>query len=160
MSVQEEVNHKNIAFVTSTTKITGRTLLKLAKAYLNHQKNKQVNKQIPQGKQSVKNLAKQGQGMTSLDLNDADIKKFDRIMKKYGIDYAVMTDKKTSPPTHTLFFKAKDADATTKAFTEFTVQATKKITRPSVLVELKKCAEIVKATVMDKVKNRAKEQIR
>ncbi len=160
MSVQEEVNHKNIAFVTSTSKMTGRALLKLAQAYLRHQKNKQLNKQIPHGKQSVKDLAKQGQGMTSLDLNDADIKKFDRIMKKYGIDYAVMTDKKTSPPTHTMFFKAKDSDAITKAFTEFTAKVMAKSSRPSVLAELKKCAEIVKNTVMDKVKNRAKEQMR
>ena len=160
MSVQEEINHKNVAFMTSASKITSRTLLKLMKAYLQHHKNKQLDKQIPHGKQSVKELAKQGQGMTSLDLNDADIKKFDRIMKKYGVDYAVMTNKKTSPPTHTLFFKAKDADAITKAFTEFTEKVIEKNSRPSVLAELKKYAEIVKNAVIDSVKNRTKEKMR
>lgn len=160
MSVQEEINHKNIAIVTNATKITGRTLLKIIQAYLRHQKNKHLNPQIPQGKQSVTDLAKQGQGMTSLDLNDSDIKKFDRIMKKYGVDYAVMTNKKGAPSTHTLFFKAKDTDAITKAFTDFTAQLLKKSIRSSVLVELKKYAEIVKSTMVDKVKNRTKEQIR
>ena len=146
--------------MTQGTKITGRALLKLVQTYLRHHKNKQLNPDIPQGKQSVKDLAKQRQGMTSLDLNDADVKTFDRILKKYGVDYAVMTDKKTVPPTHTLFFKGKDVDAITKAFTEFTAQVTKKVSRPSVLAELKKYAEIVKNTVVDKIKIKNKERSR
>ena len=156
--MQEEINHKSIALTTTTAKLTGRGLLKLLQIYLQHQKNKKIHPNIPQGKQSVKDLAKQGQGMNSLDMNDNDIKHFDRIMKKYGVDYSVMTDKKRTPPTHTLFFKGKDVDAITKAFTEFTAQATKKVTRPSVLAQLKQFAELVKHTVSDKVKNRNKEQ--
>lgn len=159
-SMQEEVNHKSIALTTKVAKLTGRALLKLIRIYLQHQKNKKLHPNIPQGKQTVKELAKQGQGMTSLDMNDNDIKLFDKAMKKYGVDYAIMTNKKTTPPTHTLFFKGKDADAITKAFTEFTAQVTKKVTRPSVLAELRKFAEIIKNTVIDKVKNKNKEQTR
>ena len=156
--MQEEVEQKTLALVMNTGKLTGRELkvgvMKFL-AYLNHKKKYP---DIPQGKQSVKSLTKQGQGVTSLDMNDADIRLFDKVMKKYGVDYSVMTDKKTDPPTHTLFFKGKDADAVTKAFIDFTTQATKKVSRPSVLAQLKHFAELVKNTVIDKVKH--KEQTR
>ncbi|MEG2634835.1 MAG: DUF3801 domain-containing protein, partial [Oscillospiraceae bacterium] len=43
---------------------------------LAHLKNKQTHPIIPQGKQSVKQLAKQGQGMTSIEITDQNIKDF------------------------------------------------------------------------------------
>lgn len=156
--MQEEVNQKAIALTTNASKLTGRTLLKLVQMYIRHQKNKKLNPNFPQGKQDVKTLAKQGQGMSSLDMNDKDVKLFDRVMKKYGVDYAIMSDKKADPPSHTIFFKGKDADAVTKAFEEFTSNLTKKVSKPSVLSQLKQFAELVKNTVIDKVKH--KEQTR
>lgn len=157
MAVQEDINHKQVALMQKGVKLTGALIMKAIKAYQQHQKNKQASPDVPRGKMSVQELAKQGQGMTALDLNDKDIKNFDRIMKKYGVDYSVMTDKKTSPPTHTIFFKGKDADAINKAFEDLTKDITK-TKKPSVLTELKKFAEIVKNTVRDKVKN--KENVR
>ena len=158
--MQEEVEQKTLALIINTGKLTGRQLMKSIMKLQAHLKDKKNHPKIPQGKQSVKNLAKQGQGVSSLDMNDADVKMFDRIMKKYGVDYSVVTDKKTNPPTHTIFFKAKDADAITKAFAEFTAQATKKATRPSVLTQLRSLAELVKNTARDKVKNKNKERTR
>ena len=160
MSVQEDINHRSIAFTTRTTKVTAHTLYKMIRMYMQHRKNHKLHSNIPQGKQTVKQLAKQGQGMTTLDMNDNDIKLFDRLMKKYGVDYAIMTDKKTTPPTHTIFFKGKDADAVTKAFGQFTAQITKKATRPSVIAQLREMTEIVKNAVVSKVKNKEKEHIR
>ena len=158
--MQEDINHRSVAFSVRATKLTGAGLLKLARMYLQHQKNKKLYPHIPQGKQPVKNLIKQGQGVSSLDINDSDIKLFDKTMKKYGVDYSIVTDKTSTPPQHTLFFKGKDADAITKAFTDFTVQSTQKVEKPSVLAQLRKFAEIVKNTVIDKVKHKDKEQIR
>ena len=158
MAVQEEINHKQVALMQKGVKVTWALLLKAMRAYKQHQKNKQINPTIPQGKMTVQELAKKGQGMTALDLDNKDLKNFDKVMKKYGVDYAIMTDKKTSPPTHTIFFKGKDADAINKAFDELTIDVTKNKGKPSVLAELKKFAEIVKNTVRDKVKN--KENVR
>ena len=160
MSMQEDINHRSIALTTRAAKLTGQGLVKLIRMYMQHRKNKKLHPNIPQGKQTVKSLAKQGQGMTSLDMNDNDVKLFDRIMKKYAVDYAVMTDKKTTPPTHTIFFKGKDVDAVTKAFGEFTATITKKATRPSVLEQLRKITEIVKNSITDRVKNKDKEHTR
>lgn len=156
MAVQEEINHKQVALVEKGTKVTYAMLVKAIRAYQQYRKNKQAN--VPHGKMSVQELAKKDSGMTALDLTDKDLKNFDRIMKKYSVDYAVMTNKKTSPPTHTIFFKGKDADAINKAFDELTEGFTKTKDKPSVLAELKKFAEIVKNTVVDKVKK--KENVR
>lgn len=159
MSMNEDISQRTISLTVRATKLTGRALLKVIQAYLRHRKNRKLYPNIPKGKQTVKQLAGQGQGMTSLDMNDQDIKMFDRIMKKYGVDYAVMKDKTTIPPTHTIFFKGKDADAIDKAFKEFTVQVTKKVSKNSVLAELRKFAELMKNTVIrDKVKSKDKEQ--
>ena len=158
MAVQEEINHKQVALMQKGAKVTWALLMKAIRAYKQHQTNKTINPTIPQGKMTVQELAKKGQGMTALDLDNKDLKNFDKVMKKYGVDYAIMTDKKTSPPTHTIFFKGKDADAINKAFDELTIDVTKSKGKPSVLAELKKFAEIVKNTVRDKVKN--KENVR
>lgn len=156
MAVQEEINHKQVALVEKGTKVTYAMLVKAIKAYQQYRRNKQA--EVPHGKMTVQELAKKDSGMTALDLTDKDLKNFDRIMKKYSVDYAVMTNKKTSPPTHTIFFKGKDADAINKAFDDLTKAFTKTKDKPSVLAELKKFAEIVKNTVVDKVKK--KENVR
>ena len=158
MAVQEDINQKQVALMQKGAKVTWALLVKAMRAYKQHQTNKKINPTIPQGKMTVQELAKKGQGMSALDLTDKDLKNFDKVMKKYGVDYAIMTDKKTSPPTHTIFFKGKDADAINKAFDELTIDVTKTKGKPSVLAEIKKFAEIVKNTVRDKVKN--KENVR
>ena len=67
-----------------------------------------VNKIHPTtGKQSVKTLIRQGQGVSSIPLADEGLKDFQKIAKKYGVDFAVVKDKEASPPEYTVFFKAK-----------------------------------------------------
>ena len=154
MAVQEEINHKQVALVQKGAKVSYHMLIKAIRAYQQHQKNKKLHPAIPQGKMSVKELAQKGQGMTSIDLDNQDLKKFDRVMRKYGVDYAIMTDKKTKPPTHTLFFKGKDGDAIDKAFSDLTTKVAKKEKRPSVLAELKKMIVLVANTARDKVKKK------
>ena len=156
--MQEEVEQKTVALVISAGKLTGRELKKAIVKLLAHLKDKKNHPTIPQGKQSVKQLAKQGQGMTSIEITDQNIKDFERVAKKYGVDFAVMKDKHQVPPKYVVFFKGKDADAITNAFKEYTANMVKKAARPSVLAELKKLAELVKNAVVQKVKHKDKEQ--
>lgn len=156
--MQEEVEQKTIALVISAGKLTGRELKKAIVKLLAHRKDKKNHPHIPQGKQSVKQLAKQGQGMTSIEITDQNIKDFERVAKKYGVDFAVMKNKHEVPPKYVVFFKGKDADAITNAFKEYTANMVKKAARPSVLAELKKLAQIMKNTVVQKVKHKDKEQ--
>lgn len=156
--MQEEVEQKTVALVISATNLTGRELKKAILKLLAYMKDKQNHPDIPQGKQTVKQLAGQGQGMSSIEITDKNIKDFERVAKKYGVDFAVMKDKHEVPPKYVVYFKGKDADAITNAFKEYTGDMVKKAARPSVLAELKKLAELAKNTVIQKVKHKDKEQ--
>lgn len=156
--MQEEVEQKTVALVISAGKLTGRELKKAIAKLLAHMKDKKNHPNIPQGKQTVKQLAGQGQGMSSIEITDQNIKDFERVAKKYGVDFAVMKDKHEIPPKYVVFFKGKDADAITNAFKEYTADMVKKAARPSVLAELRKLAELAKNTIIQKVKHKDKEQ--
>ncbi len=146
MEMGEELAQKAISLTCRGAKLTGRLILKMIMRYLRHRKTKSSS--LEHGLQSVKDLAKHGQGMTTLDMNDENIKLFHKTMKQYGVNYAVTTNKETTPPTHTIFFHAKDADAITHAFKEYASLSLKKTknqdkttskeeVRPSVLAKLR-----------------------
>ncbi|MBC8586662.1 PcfB family protein [Paratissierella segnis] len=157
--MQEEVENRSVALVINGTKLTARTLKSAILKYLAWRKNKKVKEPvIPRGKQSVKNLAKQDQGLSNIEVTDKNIKSFERVAKKYGVDFAIKKDKSVSPPKYLVFFKGRDADAITSAFTEFTAKTMRKAARPSVLAQLKKFTELVKNTITDRVKSKSKEQ--
>lgn len=97
-----------------------------------------------EGKQSVKTLIRQGQGVTSIPLADDGLKDFQKIAKKYGVDFAVVKDKSKEPPIYTLFFKAKDTDAITRILDDYAAKQFKRTQeRPSVLEKLQKMKEKV-----------------
>lgn len=161
--MQEEVENKTVALAINATKLTIRVLKAAMLKYMQAQKNISKSRdspKIPHGKQSVKALARQNQGMTSIEITDQNIRSFDRVARKYGVDFAVQKDKSVFPPKYIVFFKGRDADAITAAFTEFTAKAVKKAARPSVLTELRKFAELVKNTISDRLKNKDKEHVR
>lgn len=157
--MQEEVENRSVALVISGTKLTARTLKSAILKYLAWRKNKKLKEPaIPRGKQSVKNLAKQDQGLSNIEVTDKNIKSFERVAKKYGVDFAIKKDKSVSPPKYLVFFKGRDADAITSAFNEFTAKTMRKAERPSVLAQLKKFAQLVKNSITDRVKSKSKEQ--
>ena len=158
--MQEEVENRSVTLAINTAKLTGRTLKNAILKFLVAQKNKSRDSPdpIPHGKQTVKQLTEQNQGMSNIEVTNKNIKSFERVAKKYGVDFAVKKDKSVTPPKYLVFFKARDADALTAAFTEFTAKTVRKAEKRSVLAQLKKFTELVKNAVTDKVKNRNKEQ--
>ena len=150
--MQEDLERRSVALSANASKMTGRLLLKLIKMYLAH------SKELPHGKQSVKSLAKHGQGMTNIEITDKNIKCFEKYAKKYGVDFALKKDITETPPKYLVFFKAKDNDAIMSAFKDFTADRMKKQEKPSVLENLKQQKELVKNEVVDKIKK--KEQVR
>ncbi|NCD10148.1 MAG: PcfB family protein [Negativicutes bacterium] len=156
--MQEEVENRSVTLAISTAKLTGRVLKSAMYKYLSAQKKSRDSPAIPHGKQSVKDLAKQNQGLTNIEVSDKNIKSFERIARKYGVDFAIKKDKTVLPPKYLVFFKGRDADAITAAFTEFTAKTMQKAERPSVLAQLRKFTELVKNTISDKVKHKDKEQ--
>ena len=131
--MQEEVENRTLTLVVNGTKFTGRLFKAAITKYLAHRKEKKLNKQRsrdapvkPQGKQTVKQLIGQNQGVSNIEITDPSIKEFEKIARKYGVDYAVKKDRSTSPPKYLIFFKGRDADALTAAFTEYTGKKVKK----------------------------------
>lgn len=114
-----------------------------------------------QGKQTVKQLVRQGAGVSNIEITDRNIKSFERVARKYGVDFALKKDATETPPKWLVFFKARDADALTAAFKEFSAKAaTKKKEKPPIMASLKKAKEIVKGQPIDKVRHKERERDR
>jgi len=71
------------------------------------------------GKQSVKNLTRDGGKTATLPLSSKNINDFEKIARKYGIDYALEKDTTKDPPQHTLTYRARDTDTMAAAFKEY-----------------------------------------
>ena len=158
--MQEEVESRTVTLMVNSTKFTGRLLKDAITKYMAHCKEKKLQRSRdspvkPCGKQSVKQLIGQNQGVSNIEVNDPDIRNFERIARKYGVDYAIKKDRSTQPPKYLIFFKARDADALTAAFSEYTAKKVRKQERPSVLKQLAKFKELVKSVVPER--NRKKE---
>ncbi|MFQ9847585.1 MAG: PcfB family protein [[Clostridium] leptum] len=91
----------------------------------------------PQGRQSVKKLMNHGVNTSRIPL-DGSTRLFDRIARKYNVDYAF---RKVGPKQYRLFFKAGQADAITDCFAEYTKRMMKKERQPSVRKQLGRANE-------------------
>lgn len=127
--MQEEVNQKVFALVVKSAKLTKDVLKEAMKAYLAHKKNKAQN---THGKTTVRKLVGDGRGASTIEINEGNIKSFEKVAKKYNIDFAVKKDKTTEPPKYIIFFKAKDNDVLVQAFKEFVHQNEKKKDKVSI----------------------------
>ena len=138
--MQEEVTQKTIALVIKTAKLDASVLKAAMKMYLNHRKQKA---QETHGKTSVKKLVGDGVGVSSIEITDGNIKSFERVAKKYNVDFAIKKDKTTEPPKYLVFFKGRDADVVAQAFKEFVYGNEKKKGRVSLREKLKRFKDAV-----------------
>ena len=151
--MQEEITGKTIMLAVNTTKLTAGVLERMVKAYLSGQGQKIH--QPKQGKQTVKDLVKQNAGVSNIEITDGNIRSFDRVAKKYHVDYAIKKDKNVNPPKYMVFFKARDADVLTQAFRDY-VHANERKAKKRVSV--KKNLEHFRS-VVEKQKLRVKEHV-
>ncbi len=163
--MQEEVENRSVTLIISSTKLTARVLRVAIAKYLAHRKDKKITKArsgsiVAHGKQTVKELVGQNAGVSNIEITDSNIKSFDRVARKYGVDYAVKKDRSVSPPKYLVFFKARDADALTAAMMEFTAKTVDRTKKPSVLSRLQQFKELVKANTIDRVRHKEQERTR
>ena len=113
-------------------------------------------KQTPHGKQSVKKLMAHGASTSSIELS-GDTKLFDRVARKWNVDYAFY---KTGPDKYLLFFKSGQADAITACFSEYSRRVMKrsKSRRVPIREQLKQAAAELARQPSHK-KERAKEAV-
>jgi hypothetical protein len=156
----DQINEKNVCLVIKGSKISAKVLAKAMKTFLQGS-GKLAKKAVTpknmsgKGKQTVKQLTRQGQGVSNIEISDKNIKAFESTARKYGVDFSVVKDKSETPPKWLVFFKGRDADAITAAFKEFSAaQLSKKAEKPSVLEGLRKLMEKVINQVVDQTKNK------
>ena len=101
-------------------------------------------------------LSLKAKGLLSM-IQDKEIRQFERIARKYGVDYAVKKDRSTSPPKYMIFFKGRDADAITAAFQEYMGRKLRRENRPSVLERLEQYKDMARNTV-EKVRKKVLER--
>ena len=172
--MQEEIENKSITLIVNCTKFSGRVLKSAISKYLAHRSAKHREKKmdrkaarreqqarkstgvVHKGKQTVKQLIAQNQGVSTMDVSDKDIKAFERVARKYGVDYAVKKSK-GQPNQYLVFFKARDNDALIAAFNEFTQKREYKKEHPSILKRLTKSMVQSMQKIPDKVRNKRQE---
>ena len=146
--MQDEVNEKTVSLCIRCGKVTANLLkaaMKKALAKMEQEKQKLQGQKQPKqdkedktykGKQSMDKLMKQNVQLSNIEITDGNIKSFERVAKKYSIDFSLKKDVNADPPRYYVFFKARDADAMTAAFKEYTGQSLNKDKKPSVRKKL------------------------
>ena len=158
--MQEEVENRTVNLAISTTKLTGRTLVNAFRRYIQQRdikpRDEPEGEEKPVGKQSVKDLIRQDQGATNIEISKTDLRGFQKILHKYGVDYAITKDASQTPPKFLVFFKARDSDVLTAAFKEYSASLLQKQRKPSVLKQLHRFKDLI-AAMPQRVRHKAKE---
>ena len=159
--MQDEVNTKVIAIMIKGGKISAEVLKKALDKFVQEIEKAQKQMQQPKayrGKQSIKHLMSQNAAISNIEVTDSNIKSFERVARKYGVDFALKKDKSGDIPKYLVFFKARDADALTAAFREYTAKEVKRASqdKPSVLEQLRALKAKVLSLTPDKSRNKDK----
>ena len=99
--MQEEVTQKTIALVIKAAKLDASILKTSMQMYLNHRRK---TAEKTHGKISVKELVGQGAGASSIEVADSNIKAFERVARKYHVDFAVKKNRTAKPPKYLVHF--------------------------------------------------------
>ena len=158
--MQEEIENRTVTLIISAVKLTARELKAGMDKYLSEKKSKAMEKaraapEKPTGKQTVRQLIGQNQGVSNIEITNSNIKGFERIARKYGVDFAVKKDRSVSPPKYFVFFKARDADALTAAFQKYSAKVlNKEQDKASILGQLRKFTEQIRTQSKEKQRTR------
>ena len=76
--------------------MTGRVLQAAIREYL-RQQQKNKNKGY-QGKQTIKQLVESGAALSNIEITNKNIKSFEPVAKKYGLDYALKNHETAEVP--------------------------------------------------------------
>ena len=161
--MQEEVENRTVNLVIATGRLSTRVLLRgmhkfLARSEQRKQAAKSERRQIrmtrtlekvrtkarlkaegPRGKQSVKHLMRTGKELKRLPVQTEHLKEFEKVCRKYGVDFAVTKGLYEGQERYLVFFKAKDEAILSDVYKECIARQLHKkdqIKKPSILKAL------------------------
>jgi len=152
MTDQDQINEKNCCLIIRGGTITSRMLAQAMRTALHAPKPS-----AKHGKQSIRQLAKSGAKLENIPVGSENIKEFERMARKYGINFAVRKDVSEDPPRHLVFFKSRDADSMMAAFREFSARQLSP-QKQSFKQALQQALEKVKTQVLSREKAREVER--
>jgi len=147
--VDEDISRRTIALSIRTGKLTAQTLAWALRAA--GRKIQKGTRKTPHGRQTVRQLMKQGEATNSLPVEAP--REFDRVARRWNVDYAFY---KNGEGKYLLFFKSKQADAITACFGEYSrrVMARPRARQVPILERMKRAGELLRRQPQ---KERAKE---
>lgn len=145
--VQEHIQSQTISIVTRGARMSGKALAKLMQRTLSEM-DKRKKAKASGGEKSIRELTQGGQKVDSIDI--ADIKSFEHVARRYGVEYAITKDGSVDPPKWTVFFKARDVDLITAAFKEYSAMV---LSGDSIHDNMREKQEILRNTAQHVVKN-------
>ena len=162
--MQEDIENRSLTLMINSSKLTARTLATAFTKFLRYTRNKvkEHHDVKPQGKQTIKELIAQNQGVEKTELADKEeVKTFDRIAKQYGVDYAIK--KGISPEgkqRYILFFKARDRSAIDQAMSAYAADYMKKHKRehPPIETVLDPLREMMPGRKKERVREKGHER--
>lgn len=155
--MNDDVSEKAILLAVKVTSLTGSFLVRGLKMFIRHCADKEG-----KGKQTVKQLVKQGQGASSVEVSGESMRQFKRIARKYGVDFAIVKNKDSDPLRYTVFFKAKDMDAITAVVKDYSAKVVKMKgveKKPSIVAQLNELKAKI-SRMPQKVKEKIRENVR
>lgn len=152
--MEEEVTQHVLTICVQAGKMTEKVLADAISSFLRYQNCH--NNKVKAGKQSYRQLMSQNAGAVSIEIKPEDIKSFNRVARKYHIDYAFKKDKSCDPPKYFVFFKARDETSMSMAFNEYVKKQSKEQSRPSIREKLRQLRD----ATLDKGKDRQMERVK
>ena len=148
------MSRRTIAVSMKAGKLTARSLAYVLRAVGRKIAKEYRASKTPHGKQTVKKLMAHSGEKNSIELS-GDTKQFDRVARKWNVDYAFY---QTGPDKYLLFFKSQQADAITACFSEYSKKVLDKTKSQRIPIreQLKRAAEQI-VQHKPRQKERAKE---
>lgn len=149
---------KTIAITFRAAGLSGRVLKWAISAFLNAKYNR--------GKQDLKHLVRKNAAVEKLkpekgkELSEETVKILEKHLKKYKVDYTILEDASTKPPTYSLFFKGRDVAVIEQCLKEATDEWDKQKGKgkKSVTEKLKNYKEKSKKMERERKKEKAAEK--
>ncbi len=162
--LQEDIENRTLTLIINTSKLTARTLATAFIKFLRFSRNKyKEHRDVkPQGKQSIKKLIAQNQGVEKTELTDREeVKTFGRIAKQYGMDYAIKKGvSQDGQERYMLFFKARDRSAIDQAMATYSLDYLEKHPqeRPPVEAVLDPLKELIPGRKKERLREKGLER--
>ena len=109
--LSDTLSNKSLTFTFKATEISFDVVIKVLDKLLKEQTKEK------RGKQSIKELRKKG-NLQAIDVTDETLKKLQKYLKKFNIDYSLLKDK-TEENQYSLFFRNYDAELLNKVLEKF-----------------------------------------